>query len=106
VAEHRQTIDLVIKELDDLLPKRNMIVHGITREVGFGDDEPRAYRIDSKMGGLDYLNEFGRQTGNVEYSFPVERVRQATNQCRDIASKIGPITTHLVNLHVSNADLA
>ena len=57
-AEHRATIDAAIIVLDGLLPRRNMIVHGVTMEVGFGDAEPKAYRIGIPNGDLDYLNKF------------------------------------------------
>jgi hypothetical protein len=99
-AEHQKTIDLAINDIEQLLPKRNFIVHGVTFEVGFGADEIRAYRIGITKGNLDYLNEFARQAGNVEHAFTAEKIRQATNQCRAIASKLGTITAHLVNLRI------
>ncbi len=101
-AEHCEALDAAIAELDDLLPRRNFIVHGVTYEVGFGDDEPKAYRIGVPKGNIDYLNEFLRHTTSVDHSFPIERVRQATADCKFLASKIGSIVTHLLNLFVAS----
>jgi hypothetical protein len=97
-AEHRQTIDAAIIDLDNLLPRRNLIVHGVTFEVGFGDKEPKAYRIGAPKGNIDYMNDFLRYAADVEHSFSVERVRQAIGDCKTLASKLGPIITHMVNL--------
>lgn len=44
-APHRATIDEAIIGLDDLLPRRNLIIHGTTFEVSFGEKEAKAYRI-------------------------------------------------------------
>jgi hypothetical protein len=100
-AEHRETIDTVIKGLDDLLPRRNFIVHGNTYEIGLAGNEPKAYRIGAPKGNVDYLNEFLRHDADVKHSFPVERVRQATADCRGLASKLEYIANHLVNSAVA-----
>jgi hypothetical protein len=96
--DQRATIDAAIVGLDDLLPRRNLIVHGITYEVGFAGSEPKAYRIGIPRGNIDYMNQFLRDGADVEHSFPVERVRQAIADCKALASILGPITAHLVKM--------
>jgi hypothetical protein len=105
-TEHRETIDAAIRALDGLLPRRNLIVHGVTYEIGLAGNEPKAYRIGVPKGNIDYMNEFLRHAADVEHSFPVERVRQATADCKTLASKLGPITTYLVNLTIPTATAA
>jgi hypothetical protein len=99
--EYREIINLIVKNLRNLLPRRNLIVHGMTHEVAFGGSEARAYRVGLPKGNLDYLNQFSLRAGDVEHSFPVERVRQATDDCRAIASDLAPITNHLAQLCVA-----
>ncbi|MDA9512065.1 hypothetical protein XI04_03105 [Bradyrhizobium sp. CCBAU 11430] len=96
--EHRAALDTATQALDDLLPRRNMIVHGSTYQVGFAGAPPEAYRVGIPKGDPDFLNEFMKQSGNVEHSFPVARVRQATADCKSISAMITPITNHLVQL--------
>ncbi|MET4802569.1 hypothetical protein [Bradyrhizobium sp. LB11.1] len=96
--EHRAALDTATKALDDLLPRRNLIVHGSTYQVGFGGAPPEAYRIGAPKGDQEFLNEFMRQQGNVEHSFTASRIRRATADCKSISAMISPITTHLVQL--------
>src|SRR5215475_1259165 len=83
-ATHRKVIDEAIVALDDLLPRRNMIVHGVTMEVGFGNAAPKPYRIGIPKGDLNYLNKFMRNAASVEHAFPIEGVLQATSDCTAI----------------------
>jgi hypothetical protein len=53
--EHRDSIDSIISDLNGLLPRRNLIVHGMTYEVAFGGGETKAYRIGVPKGNIDYL---------------------------------------------------
>lgn len=94
--EHKQIIVEVYTTLDSLLPRRNFIVHGVTYEVGFDDAAPKAYRVGIPKGNLNYFNEFSLSRADVEHSFPVERVREAIADCRNLANKLAPIANHLV----------
>lgn len=94
--EHRSILDAAIVALDDLLPRRNMIVHGVTMEVGFRDEEPKSYRIGAPRGNLDYLNEFLQGAAKVEHAFTAEKIREAVADCKSLANQIGPITAALL----------
>ncbi len=72
---HRATIDAAIVDLDNLLPRRNLIVHGTTFDVSFGNEEPKAYRVGATKGNIEYMHEFLGKAANVETSFSPEQVR-------------------------------
>jgi hypothetical protein len=95
-APHRATIDEAIIGLDDLLPRRNLIIHGTTFEVSFGEKEAKAYRIGAPKGNIGYMHEFLRKAADVEHSFSPEQVREASADCRTLASKLGPIIGDLL----------
>jgi hypothetical protein len=101
---HRATVDGAITGLDILLPKRNLIIHGTTFEVGFGNEPGKAYRIGSPKGNIDYMNEFLRNAADVEHSFSPEQVRQVSADCRMLSSKLGPIIADLLKALVDAQD--
>ena len=85
-APHRATIDEAIIGLDDLLPRRNLIIHGTTFEISFGKKEAKAYRIGAPKG-------------------TPEQVREASADCRTLASKLGPIIGDLLKELVAAQNL-
>jgi hypothetical protein len=99
-TEHRVTIEAAVLALEGLLPRRNMIVHGVTMEVGFGSAEPKAYRIGVPKRDLNYLNKFLRHAANVEHSFSIAQVRQATADCKTLSGNLALLNTYLINLLV------
>src|SRR6516164_10538238 len=53
---HRKILDDVEGELDRLLPKRNLIVHGTTYQMGKDGTPPQPYRIGMTKAG-EFMNE-------------------------------------------------
>src|SRR4029078_12999265 len=56
----KAALHAIYKDLDALLPKRNFIVHGETREGAFKGKPRRAYRVGLVKNNLEYLDEFDR----------------------------------------------
>ena len=54
--KHRTLLTEVYAELDRLLPKRNFIVHGITYQMGIGEQLPQPYRIGMTKGDKNFMN--------------------------------------------------
>jgi hypothetical protein len=80
--EQKPILDRVYKKLDELLPKRNFLVHGETHEATAGGQQ-QPYRIGINKKDMDYLDEFqrGKRGKNV---FDTEQVKAATRLCREI----------------------
>jgi hypothetical protein len=101
-TEHnRRRIDEAIIGLDDLLPRRNLIIHGYTYEVRFGDSQPKVYRVGIPKGNLDYMNQFLVHAADVKHSFSAGQVRQAVIDCKVLANKLGPIISDSLKLPVN-----
>jgi len=81
------TLNKVFKELDELLPKRNFLVHGETWEGTFKGQPPQPYRVGVIRKNLQYLDEFdrGEHGDNV---FSVEQVRAVTQLCIGIRADL------------------
>jgi hypothetical protein len=85
--EDRPILDHVYKKLDELLPKRNFLIHGETHEAIVKGRPKQAYRVGITKKDPDYLDEFDR--GQLrENVFDVQQVRAASKLCRDIASDL------------------
>jgi hypothetical protein len=78
-------------ELDNLLPKRNFIVHGTTYEIGKDSIPAQPYRIGMKKGDLDSMNRFIAEDFNVEHAFSVDRLVQVTAECVALRRKIASV---------------
>ena len=85
--EKRPTLNNVYEDLDQLLPKRNFLVHGETWEGAFKGQARQRYRVGLIKRNLEYLDEFdrGERGDNV---FNVEQVRAATQLCIDIRADL------------------
>jgi hypothetical protein len=83
----KPVLDRVYKKLDELLPLRNFLVHGETREGVLGGKAKQPYRVGIIRKDLDYLDQFdrGEHGANV---FDLEQVRAATRLCREIAKDL------------------
>lgn len=95
-SNHRATIEEAIVSLDNLITRRNLIIHGTTFEVEFGKKEPKAYRVGAPKGNVDYMNQFLRKAANVEHSFSPDQVKQASAECERLAAMLGPIVADLL----------
>ncbi len=80
-------LDRVYKKLDELLPKRNFLVHGETHEAAFKGKPKQPYRVGITKKDLDYLDQFDRGEHG-ENIFDIEEVGAATKLCRDIAADL------------------
>lgn len=69
--------DQIYKDLDDLLPKRNFIVHGETYEDKFEGRPRQPYRVGAIKKNIDYLEDYSidKHGPNV---FTVKGVKEAT----------------------------
>jgi hypothetical protein len=87
---NRKLLQKTQKGLDDLLPKRNSLVHGETYEEEFNGSSKQAYRVGVEKDNLDYLEEFsrGEKKGTI---FSVAQVREATKQCAKIRADLNAI---------------
>lgn len=85
--ERRPILDRVYKNLDELLPKRNFLVHGETWEGSFKGRPRQAYRVGIVKKNLAYLDEFdrGEHGANV---FDLEQVRVATKLAQSIRADL------------------
>jgi hypothetical protein len=94
--EQQVIIDGVATDLDRLLPKRNLIVHGSTMEAGFADGAPTVYRIGAPKGDTDYMKQFLAERGNVEHAFSAKQIRQTADEARAIRGSLGQVVTQLM----------
>lgn len=77
----------VYKALDDLLPKRNYLVHGETWDGAFKGQPMQPYRVGVIKDNLEYLDEFdrGQHGPNV---FSIKQVKDVAAECRDIIADL------------------
>lgn len=81
--EHKATLQRIYKELEDLRPVRNFLVHGETWDGAFKGKPRQAYRVGLVKKNLEYLDEFERAEHGPNV-FDVEQVRAATKRCAEI----------------------
>jgi hypothetical protein len=87
-AEPNKAIfERVYKDLEELLPKRNYIVHGETWEGAFKGKPKQPYRVGVTKDNLEYLDEFDRAQHG-QNVLDVEQVREATKLCRKILADL------------------
>lgn len=87
---NRKLLKNVYKDLDELLPKRNSLVHGETYEENFVGVGKQAYRVGVEKDNIEYLEEFSRGE-NKGTIFDVQRVRDATKLCARIRADLNAI---------------
>jgi hypothetical protein len=86
----KTTLERVYEGLEELLPKRNYLVHGETWEGAFKGKPPQPYRIGVTKDNLDYLDEFDRgQHG--ENVFDVQQARDTTKLCVSIRADLNTL---------------
>jgi hypothetical protein len=87
---HKKRLQKVYKDLDELLPRRNSLVHGETYEEDFPGVGKQAYRVGVEKDNLEYLEDFsrGKKKGTI---FNVQQVREATKLCVQIRTDLNAI---------------
>jgi hypothetical protein len=86
----KPALQLIYKQLDELLPKRNFLVHGETREGSFNGKQRQPYRVGLVKNNLDYLDEFdhGEHGPNI---FDVRQVQAVSQLCRKILTALADL---------------
>jgi len=74
-------------KIDDLLPKRNFLVHGETWEGAFKGQPMQPYRVGVIKDNLEYLDEFDRGKHG-ENVFSLQQVKDVSAECRDICANL------------------
>jgi hypothetical protein len=79
-AANKTRLRTIYKDLDELLPKRNSLVHGETYEEDLSGAGKQTYRVGVEKDNLEYLEEFsrGKKKGTI---FSVQRVREDQTVC-------------------------
>ncbi len=83
----KPALDRMYKSLDELLPKRNFLVHGETWEATFKGKPRQPYRVGLIKKRLEYLDEFewGEHGPNV---FDISQVREVARHCIRIITQL------------------
>jgi hypothetical protein len=86
----KSALQAIYKSVDELLPKRNFIVHGETREGAFKGKPRQHYRVGLIKNNLEYLDEFdrGEHGRNI---FDVSQVKATSQLCRKIIDAIADL---------------
>lgn len=80
----------IYKNLDELLAKRNYLIHGETREGAFKGMPTQAYRVGLVKDNLEYLDEFDRGEHGPNI-FDVSQVQAVSRLCRTILAAISSL---------------
>jgi hypothetical protein len=78
--EHKPILQKIYKDLDELRPKRNFLVHGETWEGAFKGKPRQPYRVGLVKKNLEYLDEIERAEHGPNV-FDIQQVRDATKHC-------------------------
>jgi hypothetical protein len=92
---HRKILDDVEVELDRLLPKRNLIVHGTTYQLGKHGTPPQPYRIGMTKAG-EFMNEAIKQDFDAPHVFTVDRIKETTAKFVAVRANLGIVTTEVM----------
>jgi hypothetical protein len=88
--ENKLILDQMYKDLAELLPKRNSLVHGETYEEEFKGRPKQPYRVGVIKKNIAYLDQFSRaQFG--DNVFDIQQVKAATKLCVRIWKGINKI---------------
>jgi hypothetical protein len=93
-AAQKAAMQAIYKDLDALLPKRNFIVHGETREGEFKGKPRQTYRVGLVKNNLEYLDEFDRGEHGPNI-FDVSQVKAASQNCRKILKAIADLRSSI-----------
>jgi hypothetical protein len=88
VTDNKKPIlQAIFNDLDELLPKRNNIIHGETWEGTFKGKPTQPYRVGVIKDNLQYLDEFERAQHGANV-FDVQQVKDATMLCKRIRAAL------------------
>jgi hypothetical protein len=88
--------------LKELLPKRNLIIHGQTYEIGRGDEPPEMYRIGIKRDDSEYLNKFVADF-DADHGFSTAKIEATTAFTKSIREKIAEVSVELMHEAVARS---
>jgi hypothetical protein len=91
---HRKILDEVELELAGLLPKRNLIVHGTTYQLGKDGTPPQPYRIGMTKAG-EFMNEAIADL-NAPHVFTVDRINETTAKFVALRANLGVVTNEVI----------
>ena len=88
--ENWARVQQVYNDLDELLPKRNSLVHGETYLEELKGKPRQPYRVGVEKDNIDYLTEFsrGEPKGSV---FDIEQVHEVKRLCTKILAQLNAI---------------
>jgi hypothetical protein len=86
----KPVLEEIYKKLDELLTKRNYLIHGETRDGAFKGTPPQAYRVGLIKNNLEYLDEFDRGEHGPNI-FDVRQVQAVSQLCRTILAAISSL---------------
>jgi hypothetical protein len=88
--DQKPVLQAIYKDLDELLPNRNFLVHGETREGAFKGKPRQPYRVGLVKNNLEYLDEFDRGEHGPNI-FDIQQVRAVSQLCRKILGALADI---------------
>jgi hypothetical protein len=86
----KAALQVIYKDLDELLPERNFLVHGETREGAFKGTPRQPYRVGLVKNDLEYLDVFDRGEHGPNI-FDVRQVKAVSQLCRKILGAIADL---------------
>ncbi|TWI62305.1 hypothetical protein IQ16_06631 [Bradyrhizobium huanghuaihaiense] len=89
--EHRTILEKEFARLKELVPQRNLIVHGTTFHFGFGEAPVQTFRVGSPKNNTNFMRDFIDSKGGAAHSFTAEKVRQLSALCDDIRGHIAKV---------------
>lgn len=92
--DDRAILDEAYTDLDQLLPKRNHLVHGETLTFGVDSASAKPYRVGTTKGNVKCLNEAVIDPG-APHVFAVERVQEINGECNRLRGKLVPVASKL-----------
>jgi hypothetical protein len=95
-TDHRAILDKEFDRLREMVPKRNLIVHGTTYEIGFGENEPKPLRIGAPKGNLEHMQQLMEKHGDVGHSFTADHVREVSGICDELRGEIAKVVTDIM----------
>ena len=93
--EHKATLQHLYKELDELRPIRNFLVHGETWEGAFKGKPRQPFRVGLVKRSLEYLDEFERAEHGPNV-FDDQQVRDATTRCAGVHQELAELRDAIV----------
>jgi hypothetical protein len=94
--EHRAILTDAYTDLNNLLPKRNFIVHGSTYQLAKDGKPAQAYRIGKDRGDGEFLNHAIRNDFTGPHVFTAEGVDNVTAEFLAVRGKLGKVSVDVM----------